>query len=468
MRAQISGLLACSSGAALAYLTVSSGYGIVYGQLSYPYVGGVAWPVFVIGSALLTYVTAMLALVIVIETIDKYEPPQLAGRTTYTLIGSTGLVGSAAGIIQTGSRIYAHSGTGLDIGSVVALLLVALPTLYASYCLWGPLTEPIRATRNANDETLNPEYVRKARVRRSGENHFPHHQLSLQRKESEEEQKKCRPKQNEASRNNEQITHTDLEFDWTIDTDISFDDVGGMSEVKRELERDVIKPLTTHREAAKKLGIGAQNVLFHGPPGTGKTYVARALATELELPFAQLSGADLQSKWINESAGKVKSLFAEAATVAEKKGGAVVFLDEFDSVVKERSGSANSHEEDNKVVNEFLNHLENTSEHNVVFICATNRIESLDNAAIRSGRIDKKLHVGKPDWSARISILQKQLDDLPHSLTEEQLNNIATQTEGLTAADLDRLTEESARMSLFERGDDEIKITDVSRALSEL
>lgn len=467
MKASISGILACSSGTALAYLTIRLGHSFVYAQIADPYLGGVLRPVSVAGTALLTFVAAMVALALILELLEGYEPPRLFGRTTYTLVGGAGLLGSTLGLVQTGHEIYSSAGMGLDLESIAALLLVAIPTLYASYRLWRPPREPIHFGAGEDDEALNPEYVRKATVRRSEGNERPRPRSSSKKEEEQREPQKSRPQQSESSGSNHQIDYAELEFPWTTDTDVSFDDVGGMSELKRELERAIIKPLTTHREAAEKLGITAPNVIFYGPPGTGKTYVARALATELGLPFAQLSGADLQSKWINESASKVKTLFDEATTVAEEEGGAVVFLDELDSVLKKRTGGGNSHEEDNKVVNEFLNHLEDTSKDDIVFIGATNRLESLDSAGIRSGRIDKKIHIGKPDHKARKSILEAQLSDLPHTLTERHLNDIAKQTEGLTAADLNRLVEDAARASLFERGDDKITIEDIRRVLIE-
>lgn len=465
MKASISGILACSSGTALAYLTIRIGHSFVYAQIADPHLGGVLRPVSVAGTALLTFAAAIVALAIILELLEGYESPRLFGRTTYTLVGGAGLLGSAVGLVQTGYEIYTYAGIGLDLESIAALLLVAIPTLYASYRLWRPPKEPIHFGADENDEALNPEYVRKATVRRSEDNERIHPRPPSSKEEVQRESQKSRPRQSESSRSNQQIDYAELEFTWTTDTDVSFDNVGGMSELKSELERDIIKPLTTHREAAEKLGITAPNVIFYGPPGTGKTYIARALATELGLPFAQLSGADLQSKWINESASKVKTLFDEAATVAEEEGGAVVFLDELDSVLKDRTGGGNSHEEDNKVVNEFLNHLEDTGDHDIVFIGATNRLESLDNAGTRAGRIDKKIHIGKPDRKARKSVLEAQLGNLPHTLTREQLDKIAEQTEGLTAADLNRLVENAARMSLFERDDDKITVEDIRRVL---
>ncbi|WP_170964409.1 ATP-binding protein [Natronomonas salsuginis] len=250
-----------------------------------------------------------------------------------------------------------------------------------------------------------------------------------------------------------------MEFHWRVETNVGFDDIGGMDDLKDELRAEVITPLE-NREKAEELGVSAPNIVFHGPPGTGKTYTAEALATELGLPFAKLSGADVTSKWINESASKVNNLFTEARRVAAKEGGAVVFIDELDSVLKDRAGSESSHEEDNKVVNEFLSHLQDTKDHNIVFIGATNRMEALDEAGTRSGRIDKKIHVGKPDAKARKAILRAQLTDRKHNLSETDIEDLAGATEGAVASDLEQIVNRAAKNVLL-RGGDTIRRSDI-------
>lgn len=243
----------------------------------------------------------------------------------------------------------------------------------------------------------------------------------------------------------------EMEFNWCEETGVTFDDIGGIEGLKREVQTEILKPLE-NPEKAEKLGVGVPNIVLHGPPGTGKTYLAKALATELALPVAILSGADVQSKWINESASQVNSLFDEARQVAAREGGAVVFLDELDSILKDRTGEGNSHEEDVKVVNEFLTHLEATKEHNIVFIGATNRVDALDEAGIRSGRIDKQIEIGKPDRAAREAILHAQLKDRPHNLSERHIAELAAQTEGAVAADLEKIIESAANRVLARDG----------------
>jgi ATP-dependent 26S proteasome regulatory subunit len=464
MRPSVSGVFAWGSSGILAYVVVRVGYAVVHTQLSNPYLGGVLWPLSVSGALLAIVVAAIVTLAVQLEILETVEPPQLLGRTTYTLVGSAGLIGSSFGVIRTVISWGTAGGIVPDLESIAALVLVAAPVVYGSYRLWRPKIEPTSSPAAADENQFEPQYVRDKTMQwASDENQLTPGSSTLTMTQDEA---RAEYRQETQSSQDESIDLTELEFDWTVRSGVDFDDVGGMDDVKKELERDVIKPITTHREKADELGITPSNLIFHGPPGTGKTFLAKTLATELEHPFVKLSGSDVQSKWINESSQKVKTLFEEAEAVAEEAGGAVVFLDELDSVLKNR-GAGRAHEEDTKVVNEFLNRLENTDEHNIVFIGATNRLESLDEAGIRSGRIDKKIHIGMPDCEARASILKAQLAGRPHSLTADQISVIAKQTDGMTAADLTSLIEDAARNSLFRRGDDKVTIDDMQQALSD-
>jgi SpoVK/Ycf46/Vps4 family AAA+-type ATPase len=255
----------------------------------------------------------------------------------------------------------------------------------------------------------------------------------------------------DASKDRSGLKESGFEFRWLTETGVRFADIGGMDALKQELLRDVITPLG-NPEKANELGVTAPNIVFHGPPGTGKTYFAKALATELDLPVALLSGADIQSKWINESASTVSALFSEAQEVASSEGGAVVFIDEVDSVLKQRAGRGNAHEEDTKVVNEFLGCLEETGEHNIVFIGATNRLGALDNAGVRSGRIDKKIQIGKPDQAAREAIIRAQLNRRRHDISDSEIKELAAGTDDAVAADLKALIERAAKKTLVRGG----------------
>ena len=466
MKALLSAVFSSISGAGIAYMTVRTGYGAVYAQLTDPFIDGLLWPVSVAGTLLLILIGVIVALAVLMELAGRREPSLLLGRTTYSLVGCAGLLGAAVG---AGRVIFNWSaGTGIEptVEAVFALLIVVVPVMYVFYLLWRPYEDSLGSQVGQGERQLDPEVVRDKTAQWSTDE--PRRRQSCTQMRARQSQLHTTGTESQETNSSPQTESTDLtetEFNWTTSTDVAFEDVGGMDEVKTELHRDVVKPLTTHREKAEELGITPTNIIFYGPPGTGKTHVAEALATELDLPFAKLSGADIQSKWINESSQKVNTLFNEARDVAERYDGAVIFLDELDSVLKKRDEAGSAHEEDNKVVNEFLSQLEDTSDHGTVFIGATNRLEVLDSAGIRSGRIDKKIHIGIPDTEARTAILEAQLRDRPHCLTGEQIRAIAKQTDGMTAADLANLVEDAARNSLFDRDDDKITQDDIHKAM---
>jgi SpoVK/Ycf46/Vps4 family AAA+-type ATPase len=360
-------------------------------------------------------------------------------RTAIIIIG----VSAGIAVISTGSL---GDVLQLQTGAATVALTVLVTTLsYGCYKLSQSVSVPT-TTRTGDTERLDPEVVKQRTERWSDEATnalgFPPDQ------KPNRDSQPARPSEPTSSG----IDLPEMEFAWQSETDVSFEDILGMETVKHDLRAEVIKPLD-NPEKAEKLGVAAPNIVFHGPPGTGKTFTAKALATELGLPFASLSGADIQSKWINESASKVNDLFNEAREVAAREGGAVVFLDELDSVLKDRSGTESAHEEDNKVVNEFLNHLEDTKDHNVVFIGATNRLDALDQAGIRSGRIDLKIHVGKPDREARKAILRAKLAEREHTLSEDDIADLAAATDGAVAADLEQLVNRAAKNVLLRDGD---------------
>lgn len=449
-------------------MTVQTGYSVVYTQLSDPYIGGLLWPVSVIGTIFLVCIAAVVALAVLLELAARGEPSLLLGRTTYSLVGGAGLLGAALGTVRVVSNWSAGSGIESTAKAVFALLIVVVPVVYVFYRLWRPHEDLIGSQAGQSEHQLDPEFVRDKTAQWSTDE-SAYHDVSTKTRNIQSESNEAvtyhRPKTRSSP--TECTDLTQFEFDWTTETNVEFADVGGMDELKTELERDVVKPLTSHRKKAEALGITVPNLIFYGQPGTGKTFIAEALASELDLPFVKLSGADIQSRWINESSQKVNSLFDEAQTVAEQADGAVIFLDELDSILKRRDSAGNAHEEDTKVVNEFLNHLEDTTDHDIVFIGATNRIDSLDTAGIRSGRIDKKIQIRMPDYETRISILKAQLRDKPYNLGEGHIREIAEQTSGMSAADLASLVDDAARNCLFQRDDDEITVEDMHRALEQ-
>jgi len=379
--------------------------------------------------------------------------------TAVVLVVSTGIT-----IVGIASSARVPS---LDtVGSMIALTAFAAPLTYACYKYSLSVSVPTTTGTNDVDE-MDAEEVKRRTERWSEEaalnpafppGQGPNRQASTAGQNGptssvyDSESRVTENQDLDANQCSSSIDLSDLEFGWQTETGVNFDDIGGMDDIKDELRAEVIKPLENPKKA-EELGVTAPNLILHGPPGTGKTFCAEALATELGLPFTKLSGSDVQSKWINESSTKVNDLFSEAKELAACEGGSVVFLDELDSVLKNRSGGGGAHEEDNKVVNEFLNHLEDTTENNIVFVGATNRLGALDDAGIRSGRIDLKIHVGKPDTEAREAILHAQLADREHEISDDAVADLAAATDGAVAADLEQLVNRAAKNVLLRGGD---------------
>lgn len=447
------GLAVWAAGVLVSYWTIRTGSSMLYRQLSVAGPHGVLWLLATVAAVIVPVAVGLLALGITLEFVHGRGEPLAAGKTTYTLLGGGGLLGTAFATftISAGWRTVVPAVTrwpSSGIGEAVfALAVIALPVGYASYRIWRPASEPITARQTPQSQSMDPEVVRKATVTQT---------------DVQQPDRPTTPDNDDESEDSKHPDVSEFEYSWTDSVDVSMDDVGGMEDVKAELERDIIRPLTTEKEAADALDIPLPNLLFYGPPGTGKTFLAKAVANELDLPFAQLSGSDVQSKWINESASKIKTLFEESKTIAATEGGAVVFLDEIDAVLNRRS-DGQSHAEDDKVVAEFLNHLQQTAEHDVLFIGSTNRIDVLDEAAIRAGRIDKKIEVGEPDCEAREAIIRAQLADRPHALTDDQIRTLAAETQGFVAADIESLVIDAARTAVFDRDDDCIRWEDIQQ-----
>ena len=224
--------------------------------------------------------------------------------------------------------------------------------------------------------------------------------------------------------------------------DIHWDDIGGMENVKRELRESVELPLLKP-DVFKKLGIrAAKGFLLYGPPGVGKTLLAKAVANESNANFISVKGPEVLSKWVGESEKAVREIFKKAKQVAPS----IVFLDEIDSIAPRRGGGGDSGVTE-RIVNQLLTSMDGVEVlQGVVVIGATNRPDILDSALIRAGRFDKMIYIPPPDKEARLKILLVHTKNMPLN-KDINLQKIADETDGYVGADLENLCREAGMMA---------------------
>lgn len=227
---------------------------------------------------------------------------------------------------------------------------------------------------------------------------------------------------------------------------ITFDDVASFEEEKEELV-EIVDFLKNPR---KFIELGARipkGLLMVGPPGTGKTYLSKAVAGEAGVPFFSISGSDFVEMFVGVGASRVRDLFENA----KKNSPCIVFIDEIDAVGRRRgAGLGGGHDEREQTLNQLLVEMDGFSENEgIIIIAATNRPDILDPALLRPGRFDRQVHVGIPDIKGREEILKvhtrtKPLDD------DVDLKVVAKRTTGFTPADLENLLNEAALLSARE------------------
>lgn len=231
---------------------------------------------------------------------------------------------------------------------------------------------------------------------------------------------------------------------------VTWDDVGGLEEIKRQLKEMVELPLE-RPEAFKRLGIKpAKGILLYGPPGTGKTLMAKAVANESNANFISIKGPEIMSKWVGESEKAVRTVFKKAKQVSP----AIVFLDEVDSIAPRRGSGGDSNVTE-RVVNQLLTSMDGMEDlDRVTVIAATNRPDIVDPAILRPGRFDRLVLVPVPDSDARRSILDIHTRDMPLA-DDFDPDTIVKRTEGFVGADIESLCREAALNAL--REDEEVE-----------
>ncbi|MBN1236504.1 MAG: CDC48 family AAA ATPase [Methanotrichaceae archaeon] len=224
--------------------------------------------------------------------------------------------------------------------------------------------------------------------------------------------------------------------------DISYEDIGGLSQEIREI-REMIEVPLRHPELFSRLGINPpRGVLLHGPPGTGKTLIARAVAGETDANFISISGPEIVSKFYGESEQRLRQIFDEAAKTAPS----IIFIDEIDSIAPKREEVSGDLER--RVVAQLLALMDGLSSRGeVIVIAATNRPNALDPAIRRGGRFDREIEIGIPSKNGRLEVLYVHTRGMPLDESLDLLD-IADATHGYVGADLYALCKEAAMRTL--------------------
>ena len=231
-------------------------------------------------------------------------------------------------------------------------------------------------------------------------------------------------------------------------TKVTFGDVAGVDEPKEEL-KEVIEFLKDPKKFQRLGGKMPKGVLLMGPPGCGKTLLARAVAGEAEVPFFSISGSDFVEMFVGVGAARVRDLFEQAKKSARVEGkGAIIFMDEIDAVGRQRfAGIGGGHDEREQTLNALLVEMDGFStDIGVMLIAATNRPDVLDPALLRPGRFDRQIVMDRPDIRGREAILKVHARNVTMA-KDADLTSIAKQTPGFSGADLANLVNEAALLA---------------------
>jgi len=233
--------------------------------------------------------------------------------------------------------------------------------------------------------------------------------------------------------------------------EVQWDDIGGLLDVKRELQEAVEWPMKypkLYEDLGHKMPRG---ILLHGPSGTGKTLLAKAVATESEANFISVRGPELLSKWVGESERGIREIFRRARQASPS----VIFFDEIDSIAPVR-GAGGETAVTERVISQLLTELDGMENmHNVVVLAATNRADMIDTALLRPGRFDKIVQVPMPDKDSRKSILEIKAKEIP-TVTDPKdpdyvnLEKIAENTDGMSGADVAAISNTAVSLVIHE------------------
>merc|ERR1719218_475826 len=227
----------------------------------------------------------------------------------------------------------------------------------------------------------------------------------------------------------------------------TWDDIGGLEETKKDLQEMILYPIE-HPDKFAKCGMSpSKGVLFYGPPGCGKTLLAKAVANECSSNFVSVKGPELLTMYFGESEANVRDTFAKARAAAP----CVLFFDELDSIAQQRGNSqGDAGGAGDRVMNQLLTEMDGVgAKKNVFIIGATNRPDIIDPALMRPGRLDQLIYIPMPDYESRLSVLKAVLRKTPMS-KDVDIAYVAAQTEKFTGADLTEICQRAAKLGIRE------------------
>jgi len=247
---------------------------------------------------------------------------------------------------------------------------------------------------------------------------------------------------------------------------VTWEDIGGLDDTKRNL-RELVQYPIEHADKYKKFGLNpSRGCLFYGPPGCGKTLLAKAIANECQANFISIKGPELLTMWFGESEANVRDVFDKARSAAP----CVLFFDELDSIASSRGGHAgDAGGAGDRVVNQLLTEMDGMSSKKSVFIIgATNRPDIIDPALMRPGRLDQLMYIPLPDYESRLSIFKAVLRKSPVA-KDVDIQFLAQKTDGFSGADLTEICQRATQMAIrqsievdserAERGEDNMETT---------
>jgi transitional endoplasmic reticulum ATPase len=225
---------------------------------------------------------------------------------------------------------------------------------------------------------------------------------------------------------------------------VKWDDIGGMDKVKQELKESIEWPLV-NAQMFKQLGIKSpKGVLMYGPPGCGKTLLAKAVATESGVNFISVKGPEVINKWVGESEKAIRKIFSKARQVSPS----IIFFDEIDAIASERRAMGMSSNTDAKVVNQILTEMDGMEDmKDVMVLASTNRPELIDPALMRPGRFDRHIIIPPPNLESRNEIFKVHTKNMPLG-KDVIIKELAKKTENYSGADIEAVCREAAMLTL--------------------